>query len=166
MLFYSRDRKLQYKKVDPNQLVLEVINLLKGRAEVSNVEIRCQLSDKVREIMLDPVGIHRCLLNLISNAIDACTLEGITRGKCMVTIRTEPENGGVRFDIIDNGIGMDEEVQNRLFEEFFTTKGYKGTGLGLSVTNKIVKEHNGKLTFKSSPGKGTTFTMVIPQKKS
>ncbi len=166
MLFYSRDRKLQYKKVDPNQLVLEVINLLKGRAEVSNVEIRCQLSDKVREIMLDPVGIHRCLLNLISNAIDACTLEGITRGKCMVTIRTEPENGGVRFDIIDNGIGMDEEVQDRLFEEFFTTKGYKGTGLGLSVTNKIVKEHNGKLTFKSSPGKGTTFTMVIPQKKS
>ena len=165
MLIYSRDRKPQYKKVNPNQLVMEVINLLKDRAEVSNVQIRCELSDKVRETMLDPIGIHRCLLNLISNAIDACTLEGITRGKGMVTIRTEPENGGVRFDIIDNGIGMDEEVQKRLFKEFFTTKGYKGTGLGLPVTHKIVKEHHGKLTFKSSPGKGTTFTMIIPERK-
>ena len=61
-------------------------------------------------------------------------------------------------------MGMDEETQSKLFTDFFTTKGYKGTGLGLPVTQKIVKEHNGVLEFKSAKGKGTTFTLMLPQR--
>jgi len=59
---------------------------------------------------------------------------------------------------------MDEETQKKLFTDFFTTKGYKGTGLGLPVTKKIVEDHGGTLTFETSLGRGTVFTMMIPEK--
>ena len=64
----------------------------------------------------------------------------------------------------DNGTGMDEQTQAKLFTDFFTTKGYKGTELGLPVTQKIVKEHGGELTFKSQVGQGTTFTVILPER--
>jgi signal transduction histidine kinase len=60
---------------------------------------------------------------------------------------------------------MDEEDQKRLFTDFFTTKGYKGSGLGLPVTQKIVKEHDGDLVFKSEVGKGTSFSLMLPEKR-
>ena len=113
---------------------------------------------------MDRTAIHRCLLNLISNAIDACTLEGITSGKGLVSVKTDsPEGWGVRFEVRDNGTGMDEKVQKKLFTGFFSTKGYKGTGLGLPVTEKIVKEHKGKLYFETHLSEGTTFTLLLPE---
>jgi signal transduction histidine kinase len=70
-----------------------------------------------------------------------------------VTVRTgEIDGAGVRFTVEDNGIGMDAATQKRIFEDFFSTKGYKGTGLGLTVTKKIIEEHHGSLTFSSEPG--------------
>lgn len=82
-----------------------------------------------------------------------------------MTIKTDsPEGWGVRFQIIDNGTGMDEETQKKLFTGFFSTKGYKGTGLGVPVTQKIVKEHDGELSFESQSDKGTTFTLLLPEK--
>ena len=64
----------------------------------------------------------------------------------------------------DNGLGMGEEVKNRLFTSFFSTKEGKGTGLGLLNTKKIVKEHGGTINIKSQPGKGSTFTIRLPKK--
>ena len=105
-------------------------------------------------------------LNLIGNAIDACTLEGIMNGKGRVIAKTDsPAGWGVRFEISDNGTGMDEKTQKRLFTDFFSTKGYKGTGLGLPVTQQIVNEHGGKLAFESRAGQGTTFTLMLPEKR-
>jgi signal transduction histidine kinase len=87
-------------------------------------------------------------------------------GKGTVIVKTDrPPEGGVRFEIIDNGTGMDEETQKKLFTEFFTTKGYLGTGLGLPVTYKIVQEHEGQLGFRSKLGQGTTFILWLPEKK-
>ena len=163
MLIYSRERKPQYQMVDPNSLVEEVVELMQERARLSAVQIELDLDPSIGPVAMDKTAIHRCLLNLISNAIDACTLEGLTEGNGKVIVRTDkPEGWGVRFQVIDNGTGMDEETQSKLFTDFFTTKGYKGTGLGLPVTQKIVKEHNGVLEFKSSKGRGTTFTLILP----
>jgi signal transduction histidine kinase len=69
----------------------------------------------------------------------------------------------VRFQVIDNGNGMTEQTKEKLFTGFFSTKGYKGTGLGLPVTQKIVKEHDGELSFESQSGEGTTFTLLLPE---
>ncbi|MBW1720480.1 MAG: PAS domain S-box protein [Deltaproteobacteria bacterium] len=163
MLVYAKDRKPEFRPVDPNELVMNVIGLMGERAELAGVQLVHRLDPELGEVSMDRTAIHHCLLNLVSNAIDACTLEGITRGRGKVIVMTDrPEGWSVRFRIVDNGTGMDEETQKRLFTGFFSTKGYKGTGLGLPVTLKIVKEHGGELTYESEPGKGTTFTLLLP----
>ncbi len=163
MLIYSTGRKPDYRLVDPNELIKEILELVEERAMTSGVTLVRELQPGLRMVNMDKTGIHRSLLNLVSNAIDACTLEGIINGKGVVTVKTDsPAGWGVRFSVSDNGTGMDEETKERLFTDFFTTKGYKGTGLGLPVTQKIIKEHGGRLSFESRAGHGTTFTLMLP----
>ena len=100
----------------------------------------------------------------LSNAIDACALEGIMSGKGTVTVKTSrPKGWALKVDVTDTGIGIEKKIQKKLYTGFFSTKGSKGTGLGLSVTQKIVHEHKGELTFKTQVGKGTTFTLLLPE---
>jgi PAS domain S-box-containing protein len=165
MLIYSRERTPDYRMSCPNELVAEVLELAYQRAKLSGVSLVRDLDTKLQPVAMDRTGIYRCLLNLISNAVDACTLEGIVHGKGVVRVRTDrPPGWGVRFQVTDNGTGMDEATRKKLFTEFFTTKGYKGTGLGLPVTHKIVQEHGGSLSFESEPGRGTTFSLMLPEK--
>ncbi len=163
MLIYSTQRKPDYRVVDPNELIGEILELVEERAMTSGVTLVKELQPGLPMVNMDKTGIHRALLNLVSNAIDACTLEGIISGKGFVTIKTDsPPGWGVRYSVSDNGTGMDEETKERLFTDFFTTKGYKGTGLGLPVTRKIIEEHGGRLTFESRADHGTTFTLMLP----
>jgi len=167
MLIYSSERKPRYELVNPNEVVMEVLELMCEKARISGVVFERKLNPELGLVHMDKTAIYRCLLNLVSNAIDACTLDGITQGKGAVTVQTDkPPNWGVRYRVADNGIGIDKEAEVKLFTDFFTTKGYKGTGLGLPVTQKIVKEHGGKLTFKSQPGKGTSFSLMLPERVS
>ena len=164
MLVYSKEREPEYQMVDPNELVTDVIELMKERAEVSGVTLIPHLNPGLKEVSMDRIGIHRCLLNLVSNAIDACALEGIMSGKGTVTVTTDrPKGWGVKFEVKDNGIGMDKKIQDKLYTGFFSTKGSKGTGLGLPVTQKIVHEHKGELRFETKVGKGTIFTLLLPK---
>ena len=66
------------------------------------------------------------------------------------------------FEVEDDGVGIPEEMSEKVFEDFFSTKGTEGTGVGLLVVQKVVHEHGGTVTFKSKPGEGTTFRIVIP----
>ena len=164
MLIYSGDRPPLFEWVDPNALLEKILEQTEPRANTSGVMIVLKKEEGLGLVALDKTGIHRCLLNLISNAIDACALEGIVEGKGAVTVSTDrPEGWAVRFQVTDNGTGMNKETQKRLFTDFFTTKGYKGTGLGLPVTQKIVEAHGGTLTFESQVGRGTTFTLMLPE---
>lgn len=165
MLTYSTDRNPRYEEVDPNELVEEVLKLVEERAKAANVQLQKDLTPGLPRVAMDRTGIHRALLNLVSNAIDACTLEGIMESNGIVRVRTDrPEGWGVRFEVRDNGTGIQQETQEKLFSDFFTTKGYKGTGLGLPVTQKVVNEHGGELTFESEPDQGTTFTLLLPDR--
>jgi signal transduction histidine kinase len=112
---------------------------------------------------MDPRTVHTALLNLITNAIDACLFDEDTQKKWRVTLETSLEDGHtIRFDVSDNGAGMSKEVRDKLFTSFFSTKGHRGTGLGLMVTRKLVEEHGGRIAVTSAPGKGTTFTIHLP----
>ena len=115
------------------------------------------------EILLDPEGIHCCLLNLVGNAFDACMDVERLGGPKEVIIRTEEdEGGGVEYEVIDTGCGMDEDVKDKIFRSFFSTKGTRGTGLGLMITQKVVREHGGDIKVESEKGKGTGFAIRLP----
>lgn len=165
MLNYSKERKPEYEVCSPNTVAEEVCGLMEPKARESGIEIFRNFDPTIGEVSLDPKGIHCCLLNLVSNAIDACVSCPDRPGR--VEVRTTTENKwAVRFDVSDNGCGMDEETQKKVFSRFFSTKGSKGTGLGLLVTQKIVQEHDGIINFVSEVGKGSTFTIRLPHRRS
>lgn len=164
MLIYAKDRKPEYQPVNPYELIIEVIDLLRERAEFSGIKMVHDLTPGLQDVSMDRMAMHHCLLNLVGNAIDSCSPDRIRKGDGMVSVRADrPEGWGIRIQVVDNGTGMDKETQNKIFTAFFSTKGYKGTGLGLPVAQKIVKEHGGQLSFESEPEKGTTFTLHLPR---
>jgi two-component system NtrC family sensor kinase len=166
MLIYSKEREPDYVNCSPNEIAQQVYELMHEKARQSKVKLIKDFDLSISECYLDPNGLHRCLLNLVSNAIDACTLDPRQDRVWSVEIKTRREKDGIRLDVVDSGKGMTKEVQEKLFQRFFTTKGGKGTGFGLLVTRKIVEEHGGTVCFKSSPGKGTTFTIRLPHRCS
>jgi PAS domain S-box-containing protein len=162
-LSFSKGRLPQVKMVNPNDLVKEIIELYKDIADEMHIKLNSDLDPGMPLIPLDPEGIHTCLTNLVSNAIDACQLS--ENKDSVVTIGTGLERGNLTFEVRDNGSGMDYDVKQKVFTTFFTTKGGKGTGLGLLTTRKIVQEHGGKISVTSRKGKGTTFKMTFPRKR-
>ncbi|MCJ7616834.1 MAG: response regulator [Desulfobacterales bacterium] len=166
LLSYSKEREPEYEKYNPNIIADEVCDLMESKAKEYNIDLIRDIDREMGEIYLDPKGIHSCLLNLVSNAIDACIFDTDTQKQWHVKVRTRREKeSGAAFEVIDDGCGMGEETQSKLFAEFFSTKGGRGTGLGLLVTQKIVNEHGGTMDVASQPGKGTIFTIRLPGKK-
>ena len=112
---------------------------------------------------MDPNTIHQSLLNLVSNAIDACVFDDNVDKKHEVRVLTALEGEAtIRFEVSDNGSGMSDSVKEKLFSSFFSTKGAKGTGLGLLVTRKLIEEHHGSIDVVSYLHQGTTFIMKLP----
>jgi signal transduction histidine kinase len=112
---------------------------------------------------MDPRILHSSLLNLVTNALDACMFDGDMAKRFSVSIESRRQSAGwSRFRVKDNGIGMPPEVKAKLFSSFFSTKGHRGTGLGLLVTRKLIEEHGGEISVDSQAGKGTTFTVQLP----
>jgi signal transduction histidine kinase len=161
MLTYSRDRKPELSATDPNDVCREVADLMAEKAREQGVALEVQLQGDIGELQLDRKGIYRCVLNLVSNAIDACGKSG--NGQVTLSSRLLDESATeLEIAIADNGCGISAENLKNLFRAFFSTKGSKGTGLGLSVTRKIVQEHGGDVTVESTEGVGTTFRIILP----
>jgi signal transduction histidine kinase len=160
MLYYSKDREPAYAPADANELAREVCEMVKAKAEAGGVAVEFDGCDDLGEVVIDAKGIRRCLLNLVSNAVDAC--EGAASPR--VTVSTALTDGDAfRIVIADNGCGIPAEIMPNLFKVFFSTKGSKGTGFGLAVTRKIVREHGGRITVESEPGEGSTFRINLPK---
>ncbi|MFH1672596.1 MAG: response regulator [Pseudomonadota bacterium] len=166
LLGYSKERKPEYEKCLPNIIADAVCELMDPKARKSGIEIARDFDRTIGEVSLDPKGIHRCLLNLVSNSVDACMSDGDEKKEHVVRVTTRREDDGlVTFKVSDNGCGMDEKVRKQIFTSFFSTKGSKGTGLGLLITHKIVQEHEGRISVDSEPGKGSIFTMWLPRER-
>jgi signal transduction histidine kinase len=161
-LSFAKGRLPELKMVSPNSLVEEIIDLYHGVASDVGVELVADLDSNIRKIPLDAQGIHTCLTNLVSNAIDACHMSDSKTKR--VTISTEEKRGALIFTVSDSGSGIDSEIKRKVFTTFFTTKGGQGTGLGLLTTSKIVKEHGGKISAHSKKGQGSSFRMTFPRK--
>jgi signal transduction histidine kinase len=160
MLYYVKQREPQRTPTDPNLVVGEVVDLLRESAAEKGVTLRTELDGKVGRESLDRTTIYRAILNLVTNAIDACT-ESETGNVVVVRTRHEPDSTVLAVE--DNGIGMTAEVRSRLFTRFFSTKPGTGTGLGLPVVKKIVEEHGGTVEVDSEPGSGSSFRIRLPR---
>jgi len=163
LLNYSKECKPEYEVCDPNAIADEVCELMNRKAKESGIEIVRDLDATIGKASVDPKGIHRCLLNLVCNAIDACMSEQDDRkGNLLRVITKRESDGALTFQVSDNGCGMSEAVQEKILAGFFSTKGAKGTGLGLLITQKIVQAHGGIVCIDSETGKGSTFTIRVP----
>jgi PAS domain S-box-containing protein len=158
LLKFSRPSKGLIKKVDINKSIEEVVALIEHQFKLENVNIIRNYAQNLPSVFVDDKQIQEVFMNLLNNAKEAITNEGT------IEITTSQENDFLRIDFKDTGIGISAEELERIFEPFFTTK-EKGTGLGLPVCFSIIKAYNGELKFKSSPGQGTTATVLLPIKR-
>jgi PAS domain S-box-containing protein len=163
LLAYSKERKPEKENCFPTEIVKEVSALMESRAREGNIEIETDLDPLLGEVFIDPKAIHRSLLNLVSNAIDACIFDSTSKKHWQVKVTSAiDKNHIIKFEVTDNGMGMDEETREKVFSSLFSTKGERGTGLGLLVTEKIIKENGGKINVASKRGSGATFKIYLP----
>jgi signal transduction histidine kinase len=160
MLTISKKREPEYSLCDPREIVTEIIDMTKEQAADKNVRVETKHDETLDKVKVDRKNIFRCVLNLVTNALDASEKD---KGIIKIEIFENKEKPFFGFRIIDNGQGISEENQKKLLTEFFSTKGSKGTGLGLSVTQAIVSDHGGSIKCDSQLGEGTTFTIELPK---
>jgi signal transduction histidine kinase len=159
MLSYSKEREPYWELGNLNIILREVFENQSERAQRAAVNLRLDLDENLPESYFDQKGIHDAILNMVTNAIEACT---DSEDAAVVLKSLQPNEKQLSIWVIDNGPGIPEEIQKKIFEPFFSTKGSSGTGLGLAVTRKTLEEHGGTLQLESGPEKGTTFKITLP----
>jgi two-component system NtrC family sensor kinase len=156
LLDFARERPLQLKDVDVNQVVEEVFQLVANQVAIQGLLVEKDLA-RVPMVDADFGQIRQAFMNIVINAIEAIGKGGHLR----VATRPLPEEDAVEIVFQDDGPGIPPELMQKIFDPFFTTK-EKGTGLGLSVVYGIVDRHKGRVSVDSEPGKGTRFTIRLP----
>jgi len=165
LLNYAKDTDLNVQAGDPNKPAREVVELMRPRAQAHGIELRSDFAQNLGACYFDPELIYRGLLNLVTNAIDACINDSPGSGGRQVTVRTKKTRGwAVEYQVLDNGCGMNAEIKKNIFKRFFSTKGSEGTGIGLMITKKIVDQHNGMIEVESEAGAGSKFILKLPKK--
>jgi signal transduction histidine kinase len=140
------------------------VALFREKGAGLHIRLREQVNPYLPEACVDIAGVRRVLNNLIWNAMEAC-INDKQKKSHFVTVKTDfYDDDHFMFEIKDNGIGMDQATQQKIFDEFFSTKGSGGTGLGLAVVEKIVNKHGGRIEVSSKPGKGTKFRIIFKMK--
>ncbi|UYV12323.1 MAG: ATP-binding protein [Phycisphaera sp.] len=166
MLAFSRQRQIEIEFTHLRPLIEDCAQLLETVCEQAGVALIVDSEDDVPPVPVDASLIHQALMNLLTNA-----LEAVPEGMGSITIRLhyeEPDSRGpgspgeAHVLVIDNGPGIPKDRHATIFEPFQTSKGVRGTGLGLAVTKRVVEDHRGRITIESEPGKGSTFTLVLP----
>ena len=160
MLTFSKERQPQLDPGNLNDVVNEVYELLQPQAALNEIDLRLRIDDEMPLSAFDFEAIHRAVLNITGNALDAVSgREGAT-----VEIRTGAADDGtdVWIEVADNGPGIPDDQRDNLFSLFESTKGARGTGIGLAVSQKIVREHGGDIMVESTPDHGTRFRLIWP----
>ena len=161
MLTFSKEREPDLTTANVNTVVHDVVELMQARAQEDQVELCWKPADDMPDMVFDPEGIHRAVLNVVTNAIDAVA-ESEPPRRVTVETRNLRERNVVEIEIRDTGPGIAADQLDKLFSAFVSTKKSRGTGLGLPVSQKILAEHGGKIAVQSLPGQGACFTLEFP----
>ncbi len=155
-----RKGELQQQPLDVNEVVQEVLKLVRSDLVNQNVAVQTELEPGLPVVHGDRVQLQQVLLNLVMNGCEA--MAGTEKNARQLTIRTDrSEDGSVRISVADCGPGIAPEKLEQIFESFYTTKPH-GMGLGLTVCRTIVTAHHGKLWATSKPGQGATVWLALP----
>lgn len=163
MLSFSKERQPDRVEADLNELIEDVAELMRVRAQDAECELCLETDLEAAQAFFDPEAMHRALLNVVTNAIDA--VAGSEQASVVVRTRSHSDRG-VMIEVADNGPGIPEEDRHRIFSPFESGKGARGTGLGLPVCKKIMEEHEGWIDIRDRPGGGTVFRLYLPPKPS
>jgi PAS domain S-box-containing protein len=154
-LFAVKPMDTRLEEGNLNTVIQELLDFVRIELEQAGVKIESDLSPSVPSLRIDSRFIKQALLNLIKNGVSAMPGGGTLR---VQTLRAGDE---VMIKLSDTGMGIPEEIMDKIFEPYFTTKPF-GTGLGLTIVFKIIKEHLGDISVSSKPGEGATFTLSLP----
>jgi two-component system cell cycle sensor histidine kinase/response regulator CckA len=169
ILLFSRQKEQVLKPLILKPIIEENIKLLRSTIP-ANIDIETKLCDSENYVLCDETEIHEIIMNLCTNAYHSMELKG---GKIKVRLnKTQPDpdlylpsGEYLCLSVSDTGMGIPNEIKNKIFEPYYTTKGVgKGSGLGLSVVQGIVKNYNGEIKVESRLEKGTTFKIFLPIK--
>jgi PAS domain S-box-containing protein len=162
ILYYAKDRELDYESLSPAAVIGEIHDLLTEKARELKVDLIKETDDLAGSFEGDAKAIRAMLVNLAENSLDACRVDS-KKSRHSVVLKAAGQNEHVRFEIEDNGIGMDRETREKAFTLFFSSKGSEGTGLGLFIASKIAGAHGGRIELDSEPDRGTCFGVQIPR---
>ncbi len=159
--FARKSAVKEFELVDVSGLLNDAVEITRTRwqneARVRGLEYQVQLDTKPGHHTYGSASeLREVFVNMIVNAVDAMPKGG------RLVINCGRRNGRLQLHFSDNGMGMHDDVRQKIFEPFFSTKGAHGTGLGLSVSHSIIERHAGSISVLSEPGKGTTFTIELP----
>jgi len=163
LLNYAKDSRPDFQACDPGQPLREVVDLMRPRAKANGIDLSTRFDKDIGPCHFDPDLIHHSLLNLVTNALDACIADSGKKEKKVMVRAIKKRGWGVEYQVEDNGCGMTAEIKKKIFQSFFSTKGTDGTGIGLMITKKIIDEHKGEITAESKVGAGSTFVIRIPK---
>ncbi len=160
MLGFSKDRVPAFQEKNLVEILTDVVELSAPMAKANGAEIRLETFAQEVVAFVDPEGIHRTILNLVNNAIDA--IREKSYGLVIVGLNPSVEAGYVEIVVSDNGEGIAEADMKTIFAPFQSSKGNSGTGLGLAVARKTIEEHKGIIWVESKPDEGASFYVKIP----
>ncbi len=166
LLTLGKERQPALRPASVQETVADVVELMRGRAEEMEARLVLNAGDNLPSTaLIDAEGIHRAVLNIVTNALDA--VEESDRREVEVTTRFDEPARSFVVTVRDTGPGIPPDRVGNLFNLFESTKGSRGTGIGLAVSRKIVREHGGDITVvsQSEPGnanRGASFTIEIP----
>jgi PAS domain S-box-containing protein len=160
LLNYARDRTPDRTPTDPGLLAADVIETLRGKAEGQGISLEARADPAVSLWLLDAHAMHQCLVNLVTNALDATA--SVDSGWVRLSVHLTPADQ-LEFRVQDNGPGVPPNLADQLFLTMVSTKGARGSGLGLLVSHKIVAEHGGSIALDPQMGPGATFRVFLPR---
>jgi signal transduction histidine kinase len=153
---YKKDVSLQRVSIDVNDVIREMLVLLRAEADRYSVTMRTDLATKLPTARANRVQLQQVLMNLMVNGIEAMKENG---GE--LVIRTDAAGNGLKLCVSDTGVGIPAEQREQIFTAFVSTKP-SGSGLGLAISRTIIESHDGKLWIEARPGPGATFCFTLP----
>ncbi|MFC1533563.1 response regulator [Thermodesulfobacteriota bacterium] len=162
LLYYAKERELNSEKADVISFAHDIAHTFELKLKSHPIKFICDFEHLTETFEVDVGVFSSALISILENAVDAC-LEDKGKEFHKIVFRVKQDGDIIRFDIDDDGIGMDRETKESMFTLFFSSKASGGTGLGLFVANEIIRQHGGLIEVDSIPGEGSRFHIRVPK---